>query len=203
MPFTSRQRDTLCLTAMLLCLNSAPVTGTPWGSASFGLDMSYLEWEHGSGLSWGFQAAFGPRLFGDVYLRARVTMPIPGFVVIGNQVAVGGELVCPVVGPDEGFAIETSLGASWCLQWPEHVIVVLADGEQSEPPEPQDYDSADGLRLDGLASIGWRYDALAIWLDMGLDWRRMDVLRFVDGEREEAEYDFLGPHLGLSADIRF
>jgi len=166
--------------------------------------MSHLVWEHGSGWAWGFRAAFGPRLFGDVCLRARVTLPVPGFVIIGNQLALGGELVLPLVAPADGFSLESSLGASWNLHWPEDVIVILADGDQPGPVAPEAFDSAEGLRLDGLVRVGWRFqEMLSVWIDLGADWRRMDVLRFVDGEREEAEYDFLGPHLGVSTDLRF
>jgi len=190
------------LTLIPIILSIAAVA-EPWGSASAGLDMSYLNWEHGGNLEWGFQSAFGPRLIDDLYFRIKVTLPIPGFVIIGNQVNIGGEFSYLLRNPRQGFAVESSLGAAWCLMWPEDIIVVLADGETNEPPEQHSFDGANGLRLEALVSLGYKFREGAVWFDLGLDHRIMDVTRTVGNDKEDGKYTFTGPHLGLSCDFYF
>jgi len=189
--------------AVFLFLGIATTAAKPWCSGSSGLDMSYLDWEHGGHWAWGFQTAFGPRIVDNLYFRAKVTIPIPFFIIIGNQVNIGGEFSWLLLAPRQGFALESSLGAAWCLMWPENIIVILADGETTEPPDQHSFDGANGIRLDALLSMGYKYDVGAVWLDLGFDQRIMNVTRTVENEREEGRYTFTGPHLGISADIYF
>ena len=190
-------------TAVILMIFSVAVIAKPWCSISSGLDMSYLYWEHGRDCSWGFQTAFGPRLFGDLYFRAKVTIPVPFFVIIGNQINIGGEFSYLPVKPEQGFAVETSLGAAWCLMWPEDLIVILADGEGTDPPEEDAYDGANGIRLEALVSLGYKFGRCGFWLDLGVDHRIMEVTRNVNGVKEEGNYPFTGPHIGFSCDVSF
>ncbi len=189
---------TLC--AVLATCSAA----APWLSLSGGMDTAFLAWEHGDLYSWGFQGAVGPRLIDDLYLRAKATIPLPVFigVIAGNQVCAGGELTYLPTNPDERFALKTSVGASWCLMWPQHVIVILADGDTGGEPQPEhDFDSGTGLRLDAAVSIGYRFDSAAVWLDLGIDHRIIDIMRFEDGIREDAQYRFTGPRMGLSCEL--
>lgn len=178
-------------------------SGRPWGVASIGGDVNYLNWEYGSSWAWGFQGTFGFRLIEDLYLTAKVTLPIPGYLLIGNQVSLGGEFSYLILNPDQGFALKTALGSSWNLHWPEDIIVLLADGPGTGEEEPEDFEEASGLR--GWATIGpgIRFNLLAMWLDLGLDFRRMEVQRFVEGQEQTGDFNFIGPHLELHFDIYF
>jgi hypothetical protein len=193
----------LAAVAVILFFVASIAAAEPWSSASSGFDMSYLDWEHGGHWAWGFQTAFGPRIVDNLYFRAKVTIPIPFFIIIGNQVNIGGELSCVIRNPRYGFAVESSLGAAWCLMWPENIIVILADGDTAEPPPQHSFDEASGLRLEALVSMGYKFGEGAVWLDLGLDHRIMNVTRTPGTEREEGSYTFTGPHLGVSADIYF
>lgn len=191
------------LVFVLLFLSASDVRSKPWCSVSSGLDMSYLYWEHGGDCVWGLQTAFGPRLFGDLYFRAKVTIPIPFFIIIGNQINLGGEFSYLPRNPEQGFAVETSLGAAWSLMWPEDLIVILADGESTDPHGEYAYDGANGIRLEALASLGYKFGRGAFWLDLGIDHRVMDVTRTVGGVKEEGNYKFTGPHMGFTCDVYF
>jgi len=180
-------------------LTAAPALGE-WASVSFGLDMSHLVWERGGSWAWGFQSAFGVMLTDELTLRAKATIPFPFFVVVGNQVSLGGELAWEPFRGD-GWSVETSVGAAWSLHWPQHVTVILADGPGEGEARP--FDHASGLRCDLLVSPGIRFDEGAIRLDLGYDLRRMNVLWFEDGIRREGIRIFQGPHFGLSADMFF
>ena len=189
-----------CVTVIAIALvGIQPVMAIPW-NISFGLDMSHLTWEHGAGWAWGFQGAFGLEVLPDVYLRAKITIPTPFFVVIGNQVCLGGEISWEALGA-EGLSLETSLGAAWSLHWPQHVVVILADGPG--PGEPTAFDHAAGIRYEALVSPGFRFGDGAVWLDLGYDLRRMNVLWFDENERLEGIRIFSGPHIGFSADYYF
>ncbi len=189
--------------AFVLMIASAATVAKPWSSASGGLDMSYLYWEHGGDCVWGFQSAFGPRIIDDLYFRVKITIPAPIFIIIGNQINIGGEFSYLLRNPQEGFAVETSLGAAWSLMWPENIIVILADGESTTPPREYAYDGGNGIRLEALVSTGYKFSMGALWLDLGVDHRIMDITRTVDGEKEDGTYTFTGPHLGISADFYF
>lgn len=191
------------IAAIILISAAGSLSAGYWGGTSAGLDMSYLDWEHGGHLSWSFLSAFGPRLFDDVYLRAKVSIPAPLPVIIGNQISLGGEISYLPLNPEAGPAVETSLGVSWCYMWPEHVIVILADGDTSEPPPQHSFDGAGGLRLEALSSFGYRFDDVAFWLDLGIDHRIMDVERTVGGEKIRGDYTFTGLRIGISVDIYF
>lgn len=188
---------------ILLFLSVSDVRSKPWCSVSSGLDMSYLYWEHGGDCVWGFQTAFGPRLFGDLYFRAKVTIPIPFFVIIGNQINIGGEFSYLLRNPQQGFTVETSIGGAWSLMWPEDLIVILADGESTDPPREEAYDGANGIRLEALTSLGYKFGRCGFWLDLGADHRIMEVTRTVSGASEEGNYTFTGPHIGLTCDVYF
>ncbi len=190
-------------TVIILILVSAITVAKPWSSASSGLDMSYLRWEHGGDWVWGFQSAFGPRIIDNLYFRAKVTIPVPFFVIIGNQINVGGEFSYLLRNSQDGFAVETSLGAAWCLMWPENIIVILADGESTTPPREYAYDGGNGIRLEALVSLGYKFGMGILWLDLGVDHRIMDVTRTVEGEKEDGVYRFTGPHFGISGDFYF
>ena len=184
-----------------ILLTAGPCPAGSWGSVSSGLDMSILDWEHGSQVSWGFRSTFGLRLVDHLYLNATATIPAPTLVIIGNQLCWGGGVSYIPLYPDEGFALKTSLGVSRCCMWPEHVIVILADGETAEPPPVHSFDWADGLRLEGLVSLGYKWEDLALWLDLGVDRRDMEVERTVLGESTRGDFDFTGAHVGLSIEV--
>lgn len=188
------------LTVFLL-VAICPAHSTPWASGSTGLDMSYLYWEHGGDCVWGYQVAFGPRIVDNIYFRAKVTMPLltPIFAILGNQVNIGGEFSWLMKNPDLGFAVKSSLGASWCLQWPEDITVP----HSSSSPGEHAYKGADGIRMEALINLGYKAGRGAVWLDLGIDHRIMDVTRTVNGMEEEDSFTFTGPHLGISGDIYF
>jgi len=190
----------LSILLVTMLLAAAPALGE-WGSISFGLDMSHLVWERGGGWAWGFQSAFGVKLTDELTVRAKATIPFPFFVVVGNQVSLGGELAWEAIQGD-GWSVETSIGAAWSLHWPEHVVVILADGPGGVA-EPELFDHASGLRCDILISPGFRFDEGAVRLNLGYDLRRMNVLWFEDAVRLEGIRTFQGPHIGLSADMFF
>jgi hypothetical protein len=189
------------LPVLLILLISGPASAGDLFRLSSGLDMSYLDWEHGHQLSWGFQTAFGIRLADDLYLSAKATIPAPTFVIIGNQVCVGGEISYLPLSPDEGFALRTSIGISRCWMWPEHFIVILADGETTEPPPSYDFENADGVRFESLLSVGHKWRDLAIWLDLGLDHRVLEVERLVNNHKVDGDFDFTGVHTGFSLEL--
>ncbi|MCD4708436.1 MAG: hypothetical protein K8S62_11960 [Candidatus Sabulitectum sp.] len=173
---------------------------TPWASGSTGLDMSYLYWEHGEDCVWGYQVAFGPRIIDNLYFRAKVTIPLPTpiFAILGNQVNAGGEFSWLMKNPEQGFAVKSSIGAAWCLQWPENIIVPHTSSSNKHA-----YDGADGIRMEALVNLGYKTGRGAIWLDLGIDHRIMDVTRTVEGRENEESFTFTGPHLGISGDLYF
>ena len=171
-----------------------------WGRLSSGLDMSYLDWEHGDHVSWSFLMAFGVRVYDDIYVTAKLSMPLPLFVVIGNQINTGLEVSYLPINPQRGMVLKTALGGYLSVMWPEHIIVVLMDGQTSEPAPQHSFDSANGLKLEALVSLGYRWDEVALWLDLGLDHRIMDVRRTVNGREYEGDYDFTGARMGISVE---
>ncbi|MBD3278562.1 MAG: hypothetical protein GF388_09695 [Candidatus Aegiribacteria sp.] len=189
--------------AVVLALAASVCYGGSWGMLSSGLDMSHLGWELGDQLSWGFQTLFGVEVFDDLYLCAKATIPAPTFVIIGNQICAGGSVTHLPLNNGTGFALQTSLGVSRCWMWPEHVIVILADGETNEPPPEYDFDSAVGMRYEVLVSPGYRWGDIALRLDLGLDHRSMEVERFIQNRRVTGDYTFTGLHTGLSLDVYF
>ena len=189
-------------TVALVLTASACYAGS-WGMLSSGLDMSHLGWEHGDQLSWGIQTTFGVRVFDDVYLCAEAAIPIPTLVVFGNQICAGGSVAYLPLNPNTGFALKTSLGVSRCWMWPQQVIVILADGETNESPPEYDFDSAVGMRNQFLISSGYRWSDIAVWLDLGLDHRNMEVERLVQNRRVTGDYTFTGVHTGISLDVYF
>ena len=195
-------RHILIVFSALVIFSSATVA-KPWSSISTGLDASTLIWEHGTHTAWSFQTAFGPRIIDNLFLRAKISIPIPFLIVVGNQINLGGEVSYLVKNPECGFAIETSFGGGWTATWPEDIIVILADGETTAPPVEQDFDGADGIRWEALASFGCKFREGVVWLDLGIDHRRMNVRRFVDDIAEESFFLYTGPHIGISADIFF
>jgi hypothetical protein len=78
-----------------------------------------------------------------------------------------------------------------------------ADGEGTDTPEEDAYDGANGIRLEALASLGYKFSRCGFWLDLGVDHRIMDVTRTVGGKKEEGNYTFTGPHIGLTCDVYF
>jgi hypothetical protein len=188
-------------TSVTVFLILAALCHGSWGRLSSGLDMSYLDWEHGRNLQWGLKYSFGLELFDDVYLSARATIPVPSLIIIGNQVSYGIETTWLPVHSREGFALGASVSALRSHMWPEQVIVILADGETSEPPPVYSYESANGFGLQVLISPGYTWEDLALWLDLGIDHRAMDVERLVEGRRTDGDYDFTGPRFGISLDV--
>ncbi len=184
---------------MLLTL--AVLCNANWGRLSSGLDMSCLDWEHGSNLQWGLQYSFGLQVIDDFFLSARATIPVPSLVIIGNQVSYGIETAWLPVRPREGFALMGSVSALRFHMWPEQVIVILADGDTSEPPPEYSYESASGFGLQFLISPGYIWDDLALWLDLGIDCRNMDVERTVQEEKTRGDFTFTGPRFGFSLDL--
>jgi hypothetical protein len=189
--------------SILLVSTSAGDSRKPWGVASMGVDVNNLTWDHGTTWAWGFQGTFGLRLVEDLYLTAKVTLPIPGYILIGNQVSLGGELSYLFLNPDQGFAVKTAFGASWNQHWPEDIIVILADGPATGDEKVEDFDKANGLRYWATAGLGIKFSPVTLWLDIGPDFRRMDVRRFLDNEIQTDNFDFIGPHFELHTDIYF
>ena len=128
-------------------------------------------------------------------------MPLltPIFAILGNQVNVGGEFSWLTKNPEQGFAVKSSLGAAWCLQWPENIIVP----QTSSSPGEHAYDGADGIRMEALLNLGYKSNRGAIWLDLGIGHRIMDVTRTVNGIEEKESFSFTGPHIGISGDLYF
>lgn len=186
---------------LLLLLGMWSCAAAGWGALSSGLDMSFLDWEHGSQVSWGFKTSFGIRLVDHLYINASATIPAPTLIIIGNQLCWGGGVSYIPVDPEVGFALKTSLGVSRCHMWPEHIIVILADGDTAEPPPVHAFDGAEGLRLDGLVSLGYKWEDLALWLDLGVDRRDMEVERTVQGEKVRGDFTFTGVHAGISLEV--
>jgi hypothetical protein len=178
----------------------APSAAAPWASVSLGAEVNRLYWEQGIHHPWSLRFAMGPRLYRGLYLRAKICMPIPFFVMVGNQLAPGGELVYHH-GDDSGLSFRSSLGASWNLTWPEDVIVIMYDGETAEPKEPELFEHGSGVRLQAGIGAGWRFKDHALWLDLGLDHRKLDVLRFDGSERLEERQNFTGFTVGLATDF--
>ena len=86
--------------------------------------------------------------------------------------------------------------------WPENFIVI-ADGESTAPPREYAYDGGNGIRFEGLISLGYKFSRGALWLDLEADHRIMDITRTVNGEKEDGVYKFTGFHLGISGDVYF
>lgn len=175
----------------------------PQVSLEWGLEASPLSWKLGTHTPWSLNLAFGPELSQDVYLRGRLSYPIPFFIVIGNQLSAGGELLWLPKNPDNGFTVRTSLAASWCSTWPEDVIVILADGESSEPSEPEAFENASGIRYEALLGLGWKMDLITMWVNLGLDHRKLNVRRFENNTEINEDLRFTGPHFGLGTEVRF
>lgn len=76
---------------------AAAAPAFPSSRASFGLDMTRLFWQDEEDVFWSFHFARGPMLWRDLYLRVRISMPVPGFVIIGNQFKAGSELLYDLV----------------------------------------------------------------------------------------------------------
>ncbi len=187
----------------IVLIVSCSAIALPWGSVSSGFEISPLAWEQGTHTPWSFYLAVGPRVFNDVFIRAKLSYPIPSMIIIGNQFCVGGEVEWLTRNPQTGFAVKTSAGASWCATWPENIIVILADGDTVEPPEPKPFDNASGTRYLALAGLGWRFEIGAIWLDLGLDHRRLSVSRFINNTKVIEDFSFTGPHFGISTELFF
>lgn len=185
---------------ILAALVSVTASDARWLLSS-GVDMSYLDWEHGRNLQWGLLYSAGLEVHDDLFLSARATIPIPTFIIIGNQVSYGIETTWLPVHPREGFALGASVSALRLHMWPEQVIVILADGETTEPPPVYSYESASGYGLQVLLSPGYSWEDLMLWLDLGLDHRSMDVERLVEGRRTEGDFTFTGLRFGISLDV--
>lgn len=186
---------------LIILLAVAAVCNGSWGRLSYGLDMSCLDWEHGRNLQWGFRYSIGLEVSDDLFLGARATIPVPSLVIIGNQVSYGFETAWLPVHPLEGFAVEVSASALRFHMWPEHVIVILADGDTPEPPPEYPYEIAEGFGLQVLLSPGYSWKNIALWLDLGIDHRVMEVERMVQGRRTIGDHDFTGPCFGLCLDV--
>ncbi|OPL19590.1 MAG: hypothetical protein AVO35_09745 [Candidatus Aegiribacteria sp. MLS_C] len=182
---------------LIILLAAAAACNGGRGSLSSGLDMSCLDWEHGRSLQWGFKYCIGLEVFDDLFLGARATIPVPSLVIIGNQVSYGVETAWLPVHPMEGFAVRVSASALRFHMWPEHVIVILVDGDTPEPPPEYPYETAEGFGLQVLLSPGYAWKNLALWLDLGIDHRVMEVERMVEGRMTGGDHDFTGPCFGL------
>ena len=175
----------------------------PTMSISFGEELSALSWKNCNEISWGFNVSMGPAIAHNLFLKGKLSYPLPGFIIVGNQFSAGGELVwLPRVSPG-GLSFKTSLGASWCSMWPEDIIVILADGDTVDPPDPDPYEDASGMRYEAAAGLGCTFDNVTLWLNLGIDHRRMKVNIFQSGEFTEEYLRFTGPFFGLTTEVRF
>lgn len=175
----------------------------PTMSISFGEELSALRWRNGNETSWGFNVSIGPAIANDLFLKGKVSYPLPTLVIVGNQFSAGGEIVWLPRVSRYGLSLKTSLGASWCSMWPEDIIVILADGETNEPPDPDPYEDASGMRYEAAAGFGYTFDIVTLWLNLGIDHRRMKVVIFENGEFTEEDLRFTGPYFGLTTEVRF
>ena len=189
------------LTAVLVLFSNAQAF--PEMSISFGEELSALNWRNGSHASWGFNVSLGPEISRNLFLKGKISYPLPTLIVVGNQFSAGGELVWIPVASGHALSLKASLAASWCAMWPEHIIVILADGDTNEPPAPDPFEDASGIRYEALAGLGCTFDMITLWLNLGVDHRRMKVSIFENGEFTEENLRFTGPCFGLSTEIRF
>jgi hypothetical protein len=187
---------------LLTALTASPALAEePWGKLSLGMDISYLRWQRGGQWAFGIEGAFGIRLIDALYLNARLTLPLPTLVIVGNEVSAGGELEYRWVDPPDGWAFSTALGAAWTIHWPEATIVIMADGPGPAPVRTFEYGT--GTRYWASARLGHRSSHAGAFVELGLDLRGL-LVRPDGHPHDPGKYHyFVGPRFGLALEYSF
>ena len=189
---------------MVILLLASSSGAFPPSRFSTGLDMTSLHWQDEDDVFWSFNFAWGPMIRRNVYLRARVSIPVPGFIIIGNQFKAGGELLWDVVQTNDGFGLSLSAGVHWCAMWPENIIVILADGDTGgEPVKQEAFEDASGTGFELLASPCLLMGPVRIVLDLGVEHRIVTVNEFTENGIRGFDRTFTGPHAGFSMSVDF
>ena len=174
-----------------------PKRKLPRFMAEMGFDFDYLFWDDGTRFTWGWAGAFGVRLFDNLFLKAKITVPMFFlFLSAGNHSSFGGELEYLFVSPqdsDMGYALGVKAGAAFNWHVNRHTQLF-----GPEVPEPSP--CANGLKTWAAVRVGFSSRKLFSFLDLGLDVKRMDVKnRYAVSHGEW----FLGPYFGIAGGGRF
>ena len=114
-----------------------PKRKLPRFMAETGFDFDYLFWADGTRFTWGWAGAFGVRLFDQLYLKAKIVIPMFFlFASVGNHSSFGGELEYLFIAPqdsDMGYSLAVKSGASF--NWHVNHHTQLFGPEVPEPSQ--------------------------------------------------------------------
>ena len=173
---------------------TAPSRRLPWGAAELGLEAQFLRWNGQGQWTWGLQGAFGIRIVDELFVKARISLPM--FVllaILGDQLSAGLEVEYWFLPDEGGFSLALAGGAGYTFYWNQHATAI-------GPESPQPDLCGSGLRSWALVRLGLGGRKVSGNLDLGIDIRVMDLKNQYG--RSEGQL-FIGPYAGLSVSVRF
>jgi len=175
----------LALLSLLHTGSGAVVCAKKKPRFAYDVKLSALSYQHGGmGGSWAWELVTlgaGVRLFADLYLKAKISLPLPPFLVLGNTVSLGGELeyqVLPAI-RRAPFALSVLSGVAYNWHWPRAVSVFggpSIGGPSAAGQSPPLFDTSNGVRTWLLLRLGYAFaKGSMVGLDLGVDLRSQHV----------------------------